>query len=132
MVAVDYAGRMGLRAGQVVREIGRDDDTDPDLRDDVRRVTGGELLGDDGVVVDVVLYWWRLGDGDLSSALEYDVGPVSEGGAVWVLTPQAGKPGHETVDDIAEAAALAGLRHAGSVALGSWIGHRIGRAPAAS
>ncbi|MFJ5711528.1 DUF3052 family protein [Streptomyces sp. NPDC093105] len=130
-MTVDYAERMGLRAGQTVREIGWDDDTDPDLRDDVRRVTGTELLDDD-VVVDVVLYWWRLGDGDLASELRYDIGPLSEDGAVWVLTPRAGKPGHETVDDMAEAAASAGLRHAGSVDLGGWVGHRIGRMPAAS
>ncbi|MDX2293601.1 MULTISPECIES: DUF3052 domain-containing protein [Streptomyces] len=135
MGAVAYAGRMGLQAGQTVREIGWDDDTDPELRDDVRQATGSALLDeneDDGVAVDVVLYWWRSGDGDLASALEYDLGPWSEGGTVWVLTPRTGKPGHESVDDIAEAAAGAGLRHTGSVALGGWVGHRIGRTPAAS
>lgn len=131
-MTVDYAERMGLRAGQTVREIGWDDDTDPDLRDDVRRVTGTELLDEDDVVVDVVLYWWRLGDGDLAGELKYDVGPLSGDGPIWVLVPKAGKPGHETDDEIAEAAAWAGLRHAGSVALGGWIGHRIGPMPAAA
>lgn len=127
MVA-DYAERMGLRAGLSVREVGWDDDTDPEIRDDVRRATGGELLDDDEEVsVDVVLYWWRLGDGDLANELAHNLGPLTDDGAVWVLTPRAGRPGHTSAEEIAEAADDAGRCRVASADLGAWDGHRIGR-----
>ncbi|MFF0482739.1 DUF3052 family protein [Streptomyces sp. NPDC004435] len=124
----DHAERMGLRAGQSVREVGWDDDTDPAIRDDVRRATGTELLDEDvEVSVDVVLYWWRLGDGDLASQLVHGVGPLTGDGAVWVLTPGAGRPGHTSAEEIAEAADDAGRYRMAGADLGAWDGHLIGR-----
>ncbi|MFF1510973.1 DUF3052 domain-containing protein [Streptomyces sp. NPDC058326] len=128
-----YAERMGLTTGQTVREIGWDEDTDPAVRDAIRRATGAELLDEDSeVAVDVVLYWWRNGDGDLANELMYAVGPLSDGGAIWVLTPRAGIPGHILASDLAEATADADLHHATTAALGAWTGHRITRRPPAS
>ncbi|MFD4372468.1 DUF3052 family protein [Streptomyces sp. NPDC058486] len=131
-MTADYARRMGLTAGQKVRELGWDDDTDPAIQDSVRRVTGLALLDDESPDrVDVVLYWWRNGDGDLASELAYDLGPVSDDVAIWILTPGAGLPGHAPPVDITEAAADAGLRHASATALGAWTGHRLTRRPPA-
>jgi len=56
-----WAGRTArYQAGQVVQEIGYDDDCDEDLRDAIGDVEGVELVGEDyDDVVDVVLLWWR-------------------------------------------------------------------------
>ena len=64
------AERLGLKPGQVVQEIGWDEDVDDELRDSIESLTGNELLDEDtDDVVDVVLLWWRDGDGDLFDAL---------------------------------------------------------------
>lgn len=39
-------------------------------------------------VVDVVLLWWRDGDGDLVDTLMDAIGPLAEDGVIWVLTPR--------------------------------------------
>ncbi len=41
------AVRLGLKAGDVVGEIGYDDDVDEDLRDAVEAIIGSELLDED-------------------------------------------------------------------------------------
>ncbi|MFF9499786.1 DUF3052 domain-containing protein [Streptomyces sp. NPDC014656] len=126
-----YADRMALRTGQAVREIGWDEDTDQAIRDDVRRATGDEPLDEDSKVrADAVLYWWREGDGDLASELETAVGPLSDEGVIWVLTPKPRRPGHTPAPDITEAAHEAGLHHAADADLGAWTGHRLVRRPA--
>src|SRR3954466_1458021 len=64
------AERLGLKPGQVVQEVGWDNDADDDLRDSIEELTGNELVDEDFEdVVDVVLLWWRDGDGDLFDAL---------------------------------------------------------------
>ncbi|MGW6540560.1 DUF3052 family protein [Streptomyces sp. NPDC055051] len=124
----EYAGRMGLRAGQSVRESGWDDDTDPAIRDDIRRATGRPLLDEDASDrADALLYWWRLGDGDLANELTHNIGPLTDDGAIWVVTPKAGRPGHTPAEEIAEAADDAGLCRLTGADLGSWEGHLIGR-----
>ena len=60
------AERLGIKPGQVVQEIGYDDDCDEQLRGAITRIDGVELVDEDyDDVVDVVLLWWRDGDGDL-------------------------------------------------------------------
>jgi hypothetical protein len=50
------AGRLGLRQGQVVQELGYDDDCDDDLRSSIEAVTGSSLVDEDYEdVVDAVL-----------------------------------------------------------------------------
>ena len=64
------AERLGIKPGQVVQEIGYDDDCDEQLRQAISRVDGVELVDEDYEdVVDVVLLWWRDEDGDLVDAL---------------------------------------------------------------
>ncbi|MBC7305727.1 MAG: DUF3052 domain-containing protein [Dietzia sp.] len=121
------ATKLGFRPGQVVQEIGYDDDVDHDLRDAVEDVTGGELLDEEtDEVVDTVLLWWRDGDGDLVDALVDALTSLADGGTVWLLTPKPGRPGHVEASDIEEAAPTAGLHATSTVsACPDWSGTRL-------
>ena len=120
------AQRLGIHQDQVVQELGWDEDSDDDLRADVEEVCGGELLDEDAdEVIDVVLLWWRDGDGDLVDRLMDAIAPLAEDGVIWVLTPKTGKPGHVQPADIAEAAPTAGLMQTSSANLGDWSGSRL-------
>ena len=121
------AGRLGLREGQVVQELGYDDDCDEDLRRSVEALTGSTLVDEDfDDVVDAVLLWWRDDDGDLVDALVDALVSLGDGGVVWVLTPKAGRPGHVEPSDIADAAPTAGLHQTSSIsAAGDWSGTRL-------
>lgn len=102
--------RMGFKAGTVVQELGWDDDVDEDLREVIETVCAAEMVdGDHGDVVDVVLLWWRDGDGDLVDALVDSLTDLVDGGAVFLLTPKVGRPSYVDAADIAEAAPIAGL-----------------------
>ena len=121
-----FAQRLGIHQDQVVQELGWDEDSDDDLRADVEDVCGSELLDEDAdEVIDVVLLWWRDGDGDLVDRLMDAIAPLAEDGVIWVLTPKTGKPGHVQPADIAEAAPTAGLMQTSSANLGDWSGSRL-------
>jgi len=123
---LNYAQRLGIHHDQVVQELGWDEDTDDDIRVDVEDVCGSELIDEDAdEVVDVVLMWWRDGDGDLVDRLMDAISPLAEDGVIWVLAPKTGKPGHVRPADIAEAAPTAGLMQTSSANLGDWIGSRL-------
>ncbi len=121
------AERLGFRAGQMVQEIGNDDDCDQALRESVVQLTGSELVGeghDD--VVDAVLLWWREDDGDLVDALVDALVSLADAGVVWLLTPKAGRPGHVEPSDIGDAAPTAGLSSTTSIsAARDWSGTRL-------
>ena len=121
-----YAKRLGVHHDQIVQELGWDDDTDDDIRADVEDACGSEILDEEAdEVIDVVLLWWRDGDGDLVDRLMDAITPLADDGIVWVLTPKTGKPGHVLPADIAEAAPTAGLMQTSSANLGDWIGSRL-------
>ena len=104
------AERLGLKPGMIVMESGYDDDVDVDLRDQIEDATGEEIVDEDSdEVVDVVLLWFRDGDGDLADALVDAIAPLADTGCIWLLTPKRGRPGYVEPSDIAEAAAIAGL-----------------------
>jgi hypothetical protein len=121
------AHRLGLRAGLVVQELGWDEDCDDDLRADVEDVTGSELVDVDlGDVADVVLLWWRDGDGDLVDALVDAKTDLVEGGMVWLLTPKVGRAGHVDPSDVTDAAPTAGLATTTTVsAADDWSGIKL-------
>jgi hypothetical protein len=121
------AERLGLKPGQVVQEIGWDEDVDDELRDSIEDLTGNELLDEDADdVVDVVLLWWRDGDGDLFDALSDAMRALADGGQIWLLTPKAGRDGHVEPSDIGEDAATAGLSQTSSIsAAPDWSGTRL-------
>ncbi|MER5997599.1 DUF3052 domain-containing protein [Nonomuraea angiospora] len=121
------AERLGLKPGQVVQEIGWDEDVDDELRDSIEDLTGNELLDEESDdVVDVVLLWWREGDGDLFDALSDVMRSLADGGQIWLLTPKAGRDGHVEPSDIGEDAATAGLSQTSSIsAAPDWSGTRL-------
>ena len=121
------AARLGIRSGQVVQELGYDEDCDEDLRTSIEEIAGNALVGEDyDDVVDVVLLWWRDDDGDLVDALVDSLTDLADGGVVWLLTPKAGRPGHVEPSDIGDAAPTAGLNQTSSVsAAGEWSGTRL-------
>ncbi len=121
------AGRLGLRPGAVVQELGYDDDCDESLRSAAESVTGSPLVEEDyDDVVDVVLLWWRDEDGDLVDALVDSLISLGDGGVVWLLTPKAGRPGHVEPGDIGDAAPTAGLHQTSSIsAAPDWSGTRL-------
>jgi hypothetical protein len=119
--------RLGIKPGHVVQELGYDEDCDEDLRDAIAGVNGVELVDEEyDDVVDVVLLWWRDGDGDLVDALVDAVAPLADGGYVWLLTPKAGRDGHVEPSDIGESAPTAGLSQTSSLSAGrDWSGTRL-------
>jgi hypothetical protein len=119
--------RLGIKPGHVVQELGYDDDCDEALRDAIAGVDGVELVDEDyDDVVDVVLLWWRDGDGDLVDALLGALTPLTDGGYIWLLTPKAGRPNHVEPSDIGEAAPTAGLSQTSSLSAGrDWSGTRL-------
>lgn len=121
------AGRLGLRPGNVVQELGYDDDCDDALRESVTQVTGSPMVDEDHEdVVDVVLMWWRDDDGDLVDALVDSLVSLDDGGVVWLLTPKVGRDGHVEPGDIGDAAPTAGLHQTSSVsAAPEWSGTRL-------
>lgn len=123
----DIAGKLGVEPGMVVQELGWDTDVDETVRDAVEERCGDELLDEDADdVIDVVLMWWREGDGDLADDLVDVIGPLADNGVVWVLTPKTGRQGHVEPSEIAEAATTAGLSQTSNVSVSDeWAGARL-------
>jgi hypothetical protein len=122
----NYAQSLGINREQIVQELGWDEDTDDDIRADIEDACGSELLDEDSdEVVDVVLLWWRDGDGDLVDRLMDAITPLAEDGVIWVVTPKTGKPGHVQPAEIAESAPTAGLMQTSSATLGDWTASRL-------
>ena len=125
--ATGAAARLGIAAGQVVQELGWDNDVDDDLRVSIEDAIDGDMVdGDYGNVVDTVILWWRDDDGDLVDGLVDALTDLVGGGAIWLLTPKVGRPGSVDAADISEAAPVAGLSLTTTVAAGAdWTATRL-------
>lgn len=121
------AEHLGLRPGMIVMESGYDDDVDQDVRDAIADLTGEELLDEDtDEVVDVVLLWYRDGDGDLADVLVDSIAPLADDGYIWLLTPKRGRDDHVDPSDIAEASSIAGLSQTSITTAGAdWSAARL-------
>ncbi|WP_329116761.1 DUF3052 domain-containing protein [Streptomyces sp. NBC_01465] len=121
------ASRLGFEPGQVVQEIGYDDDVEQELREGIEAITGQDLVDEEyDDVADVVVLWFRDEDGDLTDALVDAIGLIEEGGAVWLMTPKTGRDGYVEPSDINEASQTAGLAQTKSVSAGKdWTGSRL-------
>ncbi|MER6440400.1 MULTISPECIES: DUF3052 domain-containing protein [unclassified Streptomyces] len=121
------AGRLGFEPGQVVQEIGFDDDVDHDLREGIESLIGQDLVDEDyDDVADVVLLWFRDEDGDLTDALVDAIGLLEDGGTILLLTPKTGRDGYVEPSDINDAAQTAGLSQTKSTSVGKeWSGTRL-------
>lgn len=119
--------KLGFASGQVVQELGWDQDADDTMRFGIEDLTGTDLedeLYSDGA--DAVLLWFRDGDDDLVDALFDALTDLVEGGFLVLCTPRSGQPGHVEASDLEDAAVTAGLHTAGSAAVSSsWAATRI-------
>jgi hypothetical protein len=121
------AERLGLKPGMIVMESGYDDDTDEQLRADIAEQIGADLVDEDtDEVVDVVLLWYRDGDGDLTDTLVDSIAPLADDGYIWLLTPKRGRDSYVEPSDIAEAASIAGLSQTSIATIGQeWAAARL-------
>src|SRR5262249_12845556 len=103
------------------------DDCDEALREAIVRQKDVELVDEDyDDVVDVVLLWWRDGDGDLFDALADALTPLADGGYIWLLTPKPGRENYVEPSEIGEVAPTAGLSQTSSLSAGrDWLGTRL-------
>ena len=121
------AERLGLKPGMIIMESGYDDDVDLELRGDIARCIGQDMEDEDtDEVVDVVLLWYREGDGDLADVLVDSISPLADDGYIWLLTPRRGRDNYVEPSDIAEAASIAGLSQTSIATIGSdWSAARL-------
>ncbi|WP_228556015.1 DUF3052 domain-containing protein [Catenulispora pinisilvae] len=121
------AVRLGFQAGEVVQELGWDEDCDEELRQAIMDTIGADLVDVDFEdVVDAVVLWHRTDDGDLVDNLVDALTALADGGPIWLLTPKAGRDGHVEPSDIGEAAPTAGLSATSSISAGpEWLGTRL-------
>ena len=119
--------RMGFAPGNVVQELGWDEDVDDDVRVQIEDTVDGDLVdGDYGNVVDAVLLWWRDEDGDLVDALVDSLTDLVSGGVIWLLTPKVGRPNAVDAADVTEAAPIAGLAVTTTVMISNdWTATRL-------
>ncbi|MBW1600940.1 DUF3052 domain-containing protein [Streptomyces sp. JJ66] len=121
------AARLGFQPGQVVQELGFDDDTEQSLREGIEAITGTELVDEEyDDLADAVVLWFREDDGDLTDALVDAVSLVDDGAPIWLMTPKTGRDGYVEASDIGEAAQTAGLQQTKPMNIGKdWTGSRL-------
>ena len=125
--ATSIADRMGFTPGQLILEVGFDDECDQDLHQAIAAKSGSPLLrkGSDQVV-DAVLLWFRDGENDLVDELVDVLTYLSESGPIWLMTPKVGQGGHVDAADIQDAAPTAGLTQTVSfLAATNWSATRL-------
>jgi hypothetical protein len=117
-----------LAPGMVVQELGWDSDVDDDVRVMIEDSIDGELIEETVEAVDVVLLWWRDGDGDLVDGLVDALTDLSDAGYIWLMTPKVGRGGYVDAADLAEAAVTAGLALTNSASVSAdWAATRLVR-----
>lgn len=118
---------MGFKKGDLILEVGRGEDCDIKVRDELRSITGTEFLDSDShEVVDASIIWWRDGDGDLVDELMDALTYLSESGSIWVLTPKVGRSAHVEPSDIQDAAPVAGLSVTSTISIApDWTATRL-------
>jgi len=127
-----YIGELELAVGDVVQELGWDEDIDFEFRNGLEDALGEEfLMEEDQEPVDAVLLWWREDDGDISEltdALENATTNLDENAPIWLLIPRASRPGHVSPMDVGESAHVAGLRTTITAGVSEdWLATRLER-----
>lgn len=112
----------------VVQELGWDEDTDPDLRDEIMDAIDADMIEDAIEAVDAVVLWWREDDGDVVDGLVDAMKDLAATGFIWLLTPKVGRPGYVAPSDLAEGTATAGLSLTSSANVSpEWQAHKVVR-----
>ena len=120
--------KFSLSPGMVVQELGWDEDVDDEVRIMVEDAVDGELIEEAMEAVDVVLLWWRDGDGDLVDGLVDALTDLTDMGYIWLMTPKVGRTGYVDAADLAEAAVTAGLALTNSAHVSAeWAATRLVR-----
>jgi hypothetical protein len=120
--------KLGLAEGLVVQELGWDEDVDDDVRLMIEDATDTELVEEAVEPVDVVLLWWRDGDGDLVDGLVDALPDLTENGYIWLMTPKVGRDGYVDAAELAEGAITAGLSMTNSAAISAdWTATKLVR-----
>lgn len=119
---------MGLTTGQVIQELGWDEDVDEALRASMMEAVDGEFVFEPLEAVDAVVLWWREEDGDVADGLMDALRDLSSTGSIWLLTPKVGRSGYVDPADIAEGAVTAGLALANTAKVsGDWQAQKVVR-----
>lgn len=120
--------KFGLSKGTVVQEIGWDSDVDDDVRVMVEDAIDAELVEEAVEPVDLVLLWWREGDGDLVDGLVDALPDLTDSGYIWLMTPKVGRDGYVDAADLAEAAVTGGLAQTSTVSVSTdWAATKLVR-----
>ena len=128
MTAARGAELLGLEAGMVVQELGWDEDTDSELRDEIMDAIDADMIEDAIEAVDVVVLWWGEDDGDVADGLVDAMTDLAATGFIWLLTPKVGRPGYVAPSDLAEGTATAGLSLTSSANVSpDWQAHKVVR-----
>lgn len=127
-----YIGELELAVGDVVQELGWDEDIDFEFRNGLEDALGEEfLMEEDQEPVDAVLLWWREDDGDMSEltdALSDATTNLDDNAPIWLLIPRASRPGHVSPMDVGESAHMAGLRTTITAGVSEdWLATRLER-----
>lgn len=122
------SGAWGLSKGQVVQELGWDEDADETLRQQIMDEIDADMVEDAVDAVDAVLLWWRADDGDVVDGLVDSLTDLSANGFIWVLTPKVGHPGAVDPADLNEGVTTAGMALTTTVSTsGAWLAHKVVR-----
>lgn len=125
--ATDF-DKLGLHSGQVVQELGWDDDVDEDLRQQVMDTIDSDLIEDALGGVDVVWLWLRADDGDVADALVDAMRDLDKDGVILVVTPKVGRPGTVETSDLSEGAETAGMMLTSAANVSEdWQAHKVVR-----
>lgn len=100
--------QLKLDPGDIVQELGWDEDVDEELRSSIMDAIDGDLVEEVVEAVDVVLLWQR-DDTDVADSLVDALRDLSDTGHIWLFTPKIGRPGYVTPADISEGVEVAGL-----------------------
>lgn len=125
-----YIAELELAVGNVIQELGWDEDIDFEFRNGLEDALGEEFLTEeDQEPVDAVLLWWRSDDGDvadLTDALEDADTNLDENAVIWLMVPRSSQPGHVSPTDIAEASSTAGYRATTTAGVSKqWLATRL-------
>lgn len=126
--ATSIVAALGITKGQVIQELGWDEDVDEELRSAVLDTLGEDFVYEAIEAVDVVLLWWRDEDGDLGDGLVDALTDLTDRGHIWLMTPRTGRDGYVDAADLAEAALTAGLALANTASVSQdWQAHKLVR-----
>lgn len=120
--------KLGFEAGQVVQELGWDDDVDEDLRQEVMDIIDGDMIEDSIDAVDIVWLWLRADDGDVADSLVDAMRDLSDDGFIVLVTPKVGRPGTIDPADLSDGTDTAGMVLTTSYDVSKdWQAHKIVR-----